>query len=221
MTTLLIIDTETNGFEPQEVIELAWANSVTASESRYKPSNTTTWGALAVHNILPFELADCPPSSTAQLPSGVEYIVGHNVDFDWAALGKPAIKRICTLAIARKLYPELDSHKLGALYYAFNGATAETREELRSAHSALADVYFCKNILEYMLKDRAPGVSLDRPEELWRFSEACRIPDTMTFGKHKGMAIKDLPKDYKAWILRQPDMDEYVIKAVEATYRMR
>lgn len=218
--TLLIIDTETNGRKPPEVIELAWLGNGLPFEQRFKPSAPSTWGALAVHNILPEELEECPPSSSAALPEDTQYIVGHNVDFDWAALGKPSVKRICTLAIARKLYPELDSHKLGSLYYAFNGATEQTRHNLRNAHSALADVEFCENVLNYMLKDRAPGVPAEA-EALWRFSEACRIPDKMTFGKYKGMLIKDLPSDYKAWMLRQHDMDEYVLKAVKATCRRR
>jgi exodeoxyribonuclease X len=219
--TLLTIDTETNGYEPQEVIELAWASADKVFECRYKPNKVTTWGALAVHNILPEELEGCLPSTEAKLPPDTKYIIGHNVDFDWAALGKPNVKRICTLAIARKLYTELDSHKLGALYYAFNGATAQVRQQLRDAHSAIADVRFCESVLEHMLRDKAPGVSPERPEELWQFSQYCRLPDKMTFGKHKGLAIKDLPHDYAAWLLRQPDMDEYVVKAVEAIFRKR
>ncbi|MDW2753129.1 3'-5' exonuclease, partial [Acinetobacter baumannii] len=56
-----------------------------------------------------------------RLPEGVEFIVGHNIDYDIKALNKcgPAIKAktICTLALARDVWPDLTSHKLAVLYY--------------------------------------------------------------------------------------------------------
>ena len=36
----------------------------------------------------------------------------------------------------------------------------------------------------------------------------------MTFGKHKGVPIKDVPADYKRWLPGQPDIDPYLIKAL-------
>jgi exodeoxyribonuclease X len=36
----------------------------------------------------------------------------------------------------------------------------------------------------------------------------------MTFRKHKGTAIKDVPADYKAWLMKQPDVDLYLSKAL-------
>ena len=47
------------------------------------------------------DLIDCDPSYTVKLPPDAEYIIGHNVDFDWKALGQPNVKRICTQALAR------------------------------------------------------------------------------------------------------------------------
>lgn len=35
----------------------------------------------------------------------------------------------------------------------------------------------------------------------------------MSFGKHKGTAITDVPADYMAWYLRQEDKDEYYVIA--------
>jgi exodeoxyribonuclease X len=36
----------------------------------------------------------------------------------------------------------------------------------------------------------------------------------MTFGKHKGVAIKEIPGDYKRWLLGQPDVDPDLAKAL-------
>lgn len=214
-----VIDTETTGHEPlAEVIELAWKQIGGGGHcERFKPTKQVLWGALAVHHILPEELETCRSSSEAKLPADTQYIIGHNIDYDWTCLGKPQVKRICTLAIARALYPELDSHKLGAMYYALAPDLYTARQALQNAHSAAADVMFCYSILGDMLAARASGISAAAPEALWAFSEKCRIPTRMTFGKHKGTLIKDLPRDYTAWMLKQPDMDEYVLKAVRHT----
>lgn len=212
----LIIDTETNGAEKPEVIELAYRD-VTATQmflARYKPSVPSNYGALATHHILPEELEGLPPSSRAVLPP-CDYVIGHKVDYDWEVLGKPPVKRICTLAIARALYPECDSHKLGAMYYRLFGAFEATREDLRNAHSAAADVNMCFELLLAMLADRAPDKSVARPEELWDFSEDCRLPRVITFGKHKGTALIDLPGGYVTWCKNQADMDPYFIKALQ------
>ena len=52
-------------------------------------------------------------------------------------------------------------------------------------------------------------------EQLYLASEEARIPKSITFGKHKGTAIAELPKDYIQWLLRQDDLDAYLRKALE------
>jgi len=221
---LVLADTETTGREPPEVIELAWIQITPGTWDKatfyfhqfYKPINGSCFGALATHHIHDEELVNNQPSVDAKLPKDTTYLIAHNADYDWQALGSPVhVKRICTLAIARALCPELDSHKLGALAYAFSKNYSLTRQQLKGAHSAAADVELCYSILvELISKATAKGETLATAEDLWKFSERCRIPTVMAFGKHKGMLIKDLPKDYKAWCLRQPDFDPYILKAM-------
>ena len=55
-------------------------------------------------------------------------------------------------------------------------------------------------------------------EQLYLASEEARIPKTISFGKHKGTAIQDLPIDYIQWLLRQEDLDTYLRKALEAHF---
>ena len=108
---------------------------------RYNPGRPISLGALATHHIMDEELVHCPASNSFRLPAGTKYIIGHSIDFDWEAIGSPEVKRICTLALARSLWPELDSHTQSALLYYFERDTA--REQLKNAHSALADVWIC------------------------------------------------------------------------------
>lgn len=60
------------------------------------------------------------------------------------------------------------------------------------------------------------GLPVASWEELWHHSEEARIPKFINFGKHRGTAIADLPSDYRAWLLRQPDIDPYLIKALQS-----
>ena len=177
---------------------------------RYNPGKPISLGALATHHIMDEELVNCPSSSTFQLHPDTKYIIDHSVDFDWEAIGKPQVKRICTLALARSLWPNLDSHTQSALLYHFERTTA--REQLRDAHSALADVWICSKILGQII-DRLHPNSLDA---LWEMSEKARVPTIMPFGKHKGELISQVPSDYKQWMLRQDNVSEYLRKALEA-----
>ena len=177
---------------------------------RYNPGKPISLGALATHHIMDEELVNCPASDSFKLPDGTKYLIGHNIDFDWVAIGKPDVKRICTLALARSLWPELDSHTQSALLYFFERNTA--RDQLRNAHSALADVWICSKIVKQII-DRLHPVSLDA---LWEMSEKARIPKVMPYGKHKGELISQMPADYKQWMLRQDNVSEYLRKALEA-----
>lgn len=212
----IIIDTETTDKKDGEVIELAHAHFEMPSlvgnpwVGRYRPKKATTWGALAVHHILPSELDDKPPSEIApnEVPSAT-YWIGHNIDFDWEALGKPAVKRICTLALARHAYPDLDSHTQTALMYAIFGATDATRERLKNAHSAGADILMCADILIAMI----PKLGVTNLSQLWEASEDARVPTKMTFGKFAGQPISAVDRGYSNWYRRQPDPDPYLLEA--------
>ena len=218
--TAIIFDTETTGINEPAVIEAAWLRIndpytlavMDSFSQRYNPGKPIELGALATHHIMDEELVDCPPSSEFQLPAGTEYLIGHNVDYDWKVIGEPPVKRICTLALCRHLFPEADSHSQSAMIYLFERDSA--RQLLRNAHSAADDVKNCRVVLDYALNKLGSVNEATTWEAIWLASEKARIPTVMTFGKHKGMAIKDVPSDYKAWLLRQPDVDPYLVKAI-------
>lgn len=217
MDPMLILDTETTGVDNPEVIQLAFATIAggrmgeTKSYS-FRPSRPISWGALATHHILEEDLVFSPPAADA--PSRVpqaEYWVGHNVDFDWRALGEPPVKRICTLAMVRSIWPKCDSHSLVAMTYFLAGANAETREQVRGAHGASKDVELCFHILTRIISDEGLKTAAD----LYAFSEDCRIPKTMGFGKYKGAPISEVDRGWSNWYYRQSDTDPYLITALK------
>jgi exodeoxyribonuclease X len=181
---------------------------------RYKPSKPIELGALATSHILDEELVDCPTHTDFALPAGTTYIIGHNVDYDWGVIGQPDVKRICTQALSRMLWPDADSHSQSAMIYLHYRAQA--RELLQNAHAALDDVHNCRRLLISILMELnlRNGVAVSSFEQLWEISEEARIPTVIRFGKHNGSKIADIPADYKRWLLGQPDVDPYLRKAL-------
>lgn len=215
----LLLDTETTGMnEPIIPVEIAYTQILDARCEnigeefckRYAPGKPIEVSAMATHHIIDADLQDADPISSFSLPAETEYLIGHNIDYDWVALGKPEVKRICTLALARRLFPEWESHSLSsAMFYLLEHEKA--RDMVRSAHSALFDVRM-NIILLQAIMEKMPKVNTF--EILWSASEKARIPVIMPFGKHKGVPIRDLPSDYCSWLLRQPDMDPYLLTAI-------
>lgn len=220
--TAYIFDSETTGLNDPHLVEAAWLklndfSSLAVTNlflQRYKPGKPIELSALATSHILDEELADCPPHTDFSLPGDVVYLIGHNVDYDWRVIGEPDVKRICTRALSSKLWPQADSHTQSAMIYLHY--RTEATDLLRNAHAALDDVKNCRLLLVKILDTLA--VTLGRQvsgwAELWEISEDARIPTVIGFGKHKGMAIADLPSDYKRWLLNQADLDPFMRKAL-------
>ncbi|MDR1529456.1 MAG: 3'-5' exonuclease [Burkholderiales bacterium] len=172
---VIIIDTETTGLVEPEAIEVAYCSvdgDFVEFIQRYQPSKPISLGAKATHHILDSELVDCPPSGTFRLPPETEYIIGHNVDFNWTVIGKPDVKRICTQALSRMLWPDLDSYSLGAMMY-FVTDEVIARELLKNAHSALQDVRNCCVLLDRIFSE----IKIDMNEtmdKIWEISERAR-----------------------------------------------
>lgn len=221
MSKVLIIDTEVASLETNEVIQMSWADVELQGQGVtthcFNPQRQWCPTAVSIHGIIPEDIPYvAPPSSEAirYLPE-CGYVIGHNVDFDADVLGGlPGVKRICTLALARAKYPQASSHKLGALFLHIFGINAENRDFVMSAHDAAVDVSLCWRILQDV-SDVEIGKSPDWAEKLYQQSEAARVPTVMMFGKHNGEEIKSIPIDYKRWLLKQPDVDPYLRKALE------
>lgn len=215
-----IFDTETTSADDPQLIEAAWllvsgdlADSAPRDSflQRYQPTKAISFGAMAVHHILPSDLAECQANTEFRLPIDMHYMIGHKVDFDWEVAGSLNVKRVCTLAMARRVWPDAESHTLGALSYMLADNLEAVRMELRDAHNALADCYLCARVLYAVIEHC--GEDLKTWEDVYQFSEKARVPTHMAFGKHAGKPIADVPYDYRAWYARQPDPDPYLLRA--------
>lgn len=222
--TAVIIDTETTGKDAPEPIEVATLAVVTlapfelgrAECERFYPSrrDRIELGAMATHGITIAELRGCRPALDYKLPAGVEYVIGHNVDFDLGAIGNPPVKAIDTCAIARHLWPHFDSHSLFACLFAL--AEPYARLHIRTAHGALPDVHACAELLREIVTQREVGTFAD----LYALSERCRVPAVWPFGKFRGQPLESADYGYVAWVLtKMENVDPYLRRALQERFR--
>lgn len=182
-----------------------------------QPERDISFGAMAVTGICPEDLHHAYSHRevvTHYMPAGAAYIIGHNIDYDLqvarnAGVDTSQYKAICTLAIARHLYPEAD-HKLMALLYMLDYGYA--REYGKSSHSAAYDVRFCVRLLRIFCKE----AGITNMEDLYQFSEMARRPKIMTFGMHKGESLIDLAatekgRGYFFWLISDGLSDRYLL----------
>ncbi len=223
-----VLDCETTGFTPPvEPVAIAIGRSTLFDVGRsirnvdslaeakttwYRPTKPIECGAMATHKIIFEDLTEYEPFSCFALPDDCEFLIGHNVDFDWKLIGAPHVKRICTFALARSIWPDADSHSLAALQFLLRSSHGAARAAIADAHSAICDIYNSA----YVLSRCRDVLGVDDWHALWLASERARIPTVMPFGKHKGTRINDMPRDYVRWLLAQEIDDPYLRKALEA-----
>lgn len=227
MSIAVVFDTETTSKDIPKIIQSSYKSFTFNDDGSivfgapvtemFSTSEKISNGAKAVHHILESDLVGKPDTSTFSLPDDVEYVIGHNINFDINAVetstGKDFshLKAIDTLAIARKVYPEADSHTVSGLMYMLVGDKA--RDLLKNAHSAEADIGF---LSDFVLPDLIAKTGINNLESLYQFSENAKVPDVMPFGKHQGMKFDEIPVDYKKWVLGKADtFDKYIIVAIK------
>ncbi|OTG78516.1 DNA polymerase III subunit epsilon, partial [Acinetobacter sp. ANC 4558] len=164
----IILDTETHDLKglPVEIAYVPFQLSNRevsifadqAFDEYFSINAAIAYGAMAVHHILESDIAGKPFYTTFTLPDDVKYIVGHNIDYDIEAINKCSvdtknIKIICTLALARKAWPDAQSHSLSALIYMLLSGSDLARQKLRSAHNAKQDVLLTGMLLKSIVRE--------------------------------------------------------------------
>jgi len=186
------------------------------------PDRAISFGSMSVTHITLDDVGACDSHKIVvpdTLPKGDAYIIGHNVDFDIQVAANAGVdvsqyKAICTLALARELMPEVDSHSLGALIYCL--FPNDARRYLKNAHSAGWDVTFTYWLLKHLVE--LAGVT--DMESLYQASEKARIPTIMPIGKFKGERIVDMVKDpsrrgFLGWVINTIKDKPYLVKACQ------
>ena len=210
---LIVLDTETSGLEePSGVCEVAWVEFnhhfqiVDKQHSLIDPQVPISPSASGIHHITNAMVADKPTlEEFFDLVLGNPFegqsvlMVAHNAPFDYKYVNQylgESSQKLCTLKLARIVYPDAPDHKLPTLKYMLGIAEG-------ASHNALADVEACFGLL----CDMSNRTGLDLEGLIRLHNTPIRIT-SMPFGKHKGVELTKLPRSYISWLLNLDNLDE-------------
>lgn len=199
-----VFDTETASLHGG-VVELAYIsidgdlNIVEEFRSLCNPGRPIEPRASDIHGYKDEDVSFAPTAGEvlARFAEPVLFIA-HNAPFDARMLKDDlAIKaKLCTLSLSRQYIKGTDNHKLETL----QGALGFSKQV---SHSALGD---CRTVVE-LLRHILPiaGVTL---ETLFERALVPKLLAKMPFGKYAGKSMLKVPKDYREWLLQQPELEK-------------
>ena len=211
MTRWLLADTETTGVKATDAVcEVAWReidaefNTLREGMSIINPMMPINYAASAVNGITDAMVADAPTLDEYMRSAGDPLmgedvvLICHNVAFDHRFL-KPHMsegaKTLCTLKCARVVYPEAENHKQSVL-----AAMLGIYVPREKAHSADGDLDVLAQLLQCLCRDSGRDL-----EGLMEIQNRPRKILKMSFGKHRGRLLSELPADYVHWLLTKAD----------------
>ena len=213
---VIVADTETSGLNKEDgPCEVAWVeidedmNVIDRVHSLIDPQVPIKASASGIHSITDRIVAEAPtldeffdevlgnPFQNDQI-----VFVAHNAPFDWKFFKKYIpnhLGTICTLRLARHIFPDEENHKLQTLRYSLGLEDGEGG----GAHTAMGDVEVCLNLLRAAV-NKDGGTLM----EMMEISETPITVKTMPFGKHKGTKLGALPTQYVQWLLGLDNIDD-------------
>lgn len=165
--------------------------------------------AMAIHHITE-QMVEGKPRIAVAIGryQGSPYYVAHNAAFDRGVLPEMHGAWICTMKLARNLYPDI---KYGNQYlrYALNLDVQLPQDTTLYPHRALYDCYVTAALLQRIIKD-----SGWTPEQMAQITDQPVLLKKFKFGKYRGQEIDRVAQEdpgYLRWMLKSiedlsPDM---------------
>lgn len=213
---LRVIDTETCGLQGGIVevasVDVVDGRIVNPMSNLICPDRPISHSAMAIHRITEAMVVDKPPIEQAITRyHGSPYYVAHNASFDRRMLPEMYGEWICTMTLARGLWP-------GIKYS--NQALRKTLQLEVSppadlhAHRALYDCYVTAALLIRIMDFSGWDAA-----EMVRRMQVRGSSTTFPFGKYRGSKIDDVMKrdpGYLKWMLKNiPDLKPDLRSAME------
>ncbi|MCC3701321.1 exodeoxyribonuclease X [Rouxiella badensis] len=199
-----VIDTETCGFNGG-VVEIASVDVVEGVITQPMsdlvcPDREISPQAMAVHQITEEMVEGKPRIAVAvRRYQGHPYYVAHNAAFDRAMLPEMNGQWICTVKLAREVFPGQPSYSLQNLRHSLNLDTHPPAH--LHPHRALYDCYVTASLLIRIQEES--GLSA---EEMLAIAERPTLLRTLKFGKYRGQKISEIASQdpgYLRWMLRE------------------
>lgn len=218
--TYLVVDTETTGLDPavDKVVSVAgvWTRlgqgGFRTESFLVDPGMPIPPEASAIHHIVDKHVKGAPTLAQV-LPvfqkDDFDVYVAHNAKFDFGFLPAGGRPVLCTMRLARKLWPALPKYSNQYLRYSLGLEVPEA--EGLPAHEALPDALVTSRLLLKELEwlEEHPQAGIDTVRDLLAWVEAPNLLVTCQFGnKHRGVPWAQVPKDYLQWMKAKVlDMD--------------
>jgi exodeoxyribonuclease X len=221
----LVVDFETTGVKwPYHAVEVAWIEldrnfqEIDSRSSLIKPPIRIPAEVTEIHGITNDDVADAPSLDEFLFeecgnPFENEHVcfIAHNASFDYRLFkdfcGSASL--LCTVAAARRLYPKANNHKLATL-------ASELGFEDHTAHRAVGDARTCLELLMHIRE----ATELDF-DGLLEYGNPFRVQDSLPFGKHKGVPIGEVPRDYLDWLYDRLEHDDPILPTVKLELERR
>ncbi|ATA21877.1 exodeoxyribonuclease X [Gibbsiella quercinecans] len=215
---LRVIDTETCGLSGG-IVEVASVDIIDGQLTNpmsdlVSPDRPISIEAMAIHHITEQMVAGKPRIAVAiGRYQGSEYYVAHNAAFDRGVLPEMNGQWICTMKLARNLYPDI-KYSNQYLRYALNLNVQLPQDATLYPHRALYDCYVTAALLQRIMQDS--GWS---PAQMSQITAQPTLLKKFKFGKYRGHDIERVAQEdpgYLRWMLKSisdlsPDM-QYTLK---------
>ncbi|MGD8105798.1 exodeoxyribonuclease X [Pantoea sp. FN0302] len=214
---LRVIDTETCGLQGG-IVEIASVDVIDGQivnpmSDLVRPDRPISRQAMAVHRISEAMVADKPPiEALITRYQGSAYYVAHNASFDRRMLPEMHGEWICTMKLARQLWP--------GLTYGNQALRQHLRLDVTPpadlhAHRALYDCYVTAALLIRIMETSG----WDAAHMATRMQQTAAEVDVMPFGKYRGRPVADVAKrdpGYLRWMLEAiPDLKPALRNALQ------
>lgn len=202
---LRVIDTETCGLQGG-IVEIASVDIVDGQITNpmshlVRPDRPISPQAMAIHHITEEMVADKPwIEEIVPLYMGSPWYVAHNASFDRRVLPEMQGEWICTMKLARRLWPGIKYSNMGL--YKSRKLSVATPPGLHH-HRALYDCYITAALLLDIIK--TSGWS---PDEMVTISGRPALLSTFNFGKYRGKPVSEVAQNdpgYLRWLFNNLD----------------
>lgn len=208
MSIIRIFDIETTGIDAKDdrIVEIGaydlnpFEGTITHfGERTCNPGRKIPPAASAVHHLIDADVADKPLFGQVwpafSTPSVTVY-AAHNSEFEASFLPTPAgVDWICTYKAALHAWPDAPGHSNQVLRYwrGLDGREGFDREIASLSHRAGPDAYVTAHLLLDLLQVASVSQLIACTKQPKRYP-------MLTFGKHKGMKLAEVPSDYLMWL---------------------
>jgi len=130
-------------------------------------------------------------------------LVAHNAPFDCRFLAPywGITNTLCTVNLARKVFPDAPDHRLMTLRFYLN--LEVDMKGIEGAHRAMGDTMVLFALLKRLIEESG----YDLYELLGYAARPAKVTH-MTFGEHKGKKLEDIPAKYRKWLLTLGNLED-------------